>query len=57
MVPLGVPYKEQPLTRIAEHMARGSVKYTARNREKSCTQEELDRFKESAFRHLMARFS
>lgn len=50
--PLGVPYKEQILTRFAELMSRGAMKYTARNWEKAHTQEELDRFKESASRHF-----
>ena len=50
--PLGIPYKEQILTRFAELMARGAKKYTQRNWEKAGTQEELDRFKESAARHF-----
>jgi len=54
--PLGIPYKDQPLTRIAKHMARWAEKYEERNREKACTQEEVNRFRESAYRHFMARW-
>jgi hypothetical protein len=49
---IGIPYKEQILTKFAELMARGAQKYTARNWEKATTQEELDRFRESALRHI-----
>jgi hypothetical protein len=49
--PKGIPYKEQILTRFAELMARGAVKYTARNWEKATGEAELLRFKESALRH------
>lgn len=41
------------LKRWAELMGRGAVKYGDRNWEKAATQQELDRFKESAFRHFM----
>lgn len=41
------------LTRWAQLMSRGAVKYGANNWQKARTQEELDRFKESAFRHLV----
>lgn len=40
------------LKRVAELMGRGAVKYTANNWMKASTQEELDRFKESANRHF-----
>lgn len=53
LMPLWVPYEEQYLTRIAELMARGAEKYDPRNREQACTQEELERFKDSAFRHFV----
>lgn len=53
LVPEGVPYKAQMLTRFAELMMRGAEKYDARNWEQAGTAEELARFKESAFRHLM----
>jgi hypothetical protein len=52
ITPLDLPYKEQMLTRWAELMARGAKNYTARNWEKAATQEELDRFIESASRHF-----
>jgi len=42
------------LKRWAELMTRGAIKYEARNWEKAKTQEEADRYKESAFRHFMA---
>lgn len=42
--------------RWAELMTRGAVKYSANNWKKASTQEELDRFKESAFRHFMTWF-
>jgi len=44
------------ITRWAELMARGAKHYGARNWEKASTQEELDRFKESAFRHFIQWF-
>lgn len=53
IIPANVPYKEQLLTRFAELMMRGANKYSARNWEKANGQAELDRFKESALRHLM----
>jgi hypothetical protein len=53
IVPFDLPYGSQMLTRWADLMARGAVKYDARNWEKAETQEELDRFIDSAFRHFM----
>jgi len=53
ILPEGIPYDEQLLTRVANLMARGAVKYNARNWEKASSKEELDRFRESAFRHFM----
>ncbi len=41
------------LRRWAELMTRGAVKYGVHNWQKSATQVELDRFRESAFRHFM----
>lgn len=49
----GVPFEEQLLTRLAVHLMRGATKYSARNHEKSQTQDELDRFKASALRHII----
>jgi len=45
------------LKRWAELMTRGCNKYGERNWEKASTQEELDRFKESAFRHFVQWFN
>lgn len=42
-----------PLRRLAELYARGAEKYEARNWEKACDTDALDRFKESALRHLI----
>lgn len=52
-LPKDIPYSEQMLTRFAELMERGRVKYSARNWERACTEEELDRFKEGFLRHAM----
>ena len=41
------------LERWAKHMTNGAKKYSDRNWEKAETQEELDRFVESAFRHFI----
>ena len=53
ILPKGIPYNEQLITRFASLMGRGAIKYSDRNWEKAETQEEHDRFKESAFRHFM----
>ncbi len=53
LLPLGVPYEEQMLTRDALLMARGAEKYDARNWERARGQAELDRYHSSALRHLM----
>ncbi len=45
------------LTRWAELMARGAEKYGERNWEKAETQEEIVRFKASAFRHFIQWFN
>lgn len=52
-MPLDVPYEEQLMTRFAGLMGRGAEKYGQRNWELSATDEELQRFKASAFRHFM----
>lgn len=49
----GVPYADQMLTRYAELMARGAEKYGRRNWQLASSEEELDRFKASAFRHFV----
>jgi hypothetical protein len=48
----GVPYKEQPLTRVAGLMARGAEKYGDHNWTLADSEEELARFKASAARHF-----
>ena len=46
-------YSEQLLTRWAELMTRGADKYGKRNWQLACSDDELDRFKSSAFRHFI----
>jgi len=53
LFPLDVPYDAQFLTRVAELLARGAVKYDARNWEQATGGAELARFKESALRHMV----
>jgi len=53
IVPKDMPYKEQLLTRWAELMERGREKYGLRNWELADSEEELERFKSSAYRHFM----
>jgi hypothetical protein len=53
LVPDGVPYEHQFLTRVAGLLARGAEKYSDRNWEKASGSAELARFKSSALRHLM----
>jgi len=52
-MPRDLPYEDQLLTRWAELMARGRDKYGERNWELACSEEELERFKSSAFRHFI----
>lgn len=53
MLPEGVPYEEQMLTRYAALLGRGAEKYDERNWEKANSKAELDRMKSSAFRHFI----
>jgi hypothetical protein len=53
LMPLDLPFDQQMLTRWAMLMARGSERYGDRNWEKASTREEFERFRASAFRHLM----
>jgi len=53
LFPKDVPYEAQFLTRCANLMTRGANKYQARNFEKASGPEEMERFKESALRHLV----
>jgi hypothetical protein len=54
LFPEGVPYDEQFLTRCAQHMTKGFEKYGHRNWEKANSSEEVERFRNSAMRHLVA---
>lgn len=53
LLPLGVPYEDQMLTRDARLMQRGAEKYNARNWEKARGEAELQRYHSSALRHLL----
>lgn len=53
LLPEGVPYAEQLLTRAAALVARGAQKYASRDWEQACTPAELEEFQSSAFRHFM----
>lgn len=53
LMPKGVPFDAQMLTRFAALMARGAEKYDARNWEKADSEAELGRYYSSAFRHFM----
>ena len=41
------------LQRLAEHLTKGAVKYEPRNWMKAATDEEYDRFRQSACRHFI----
>lgn len=56
IIPEGIPYKELMLTRWAEQLRKGAIKYSRRNWEKADSMEELERAKGSAFRHFMQWF-
>ena len=53
LLPKGVPYNNQMLTRFAALMERGASKYDERNWERANSQVELDRYYSSAIRHMM----
>lgn len=57
LFPEGVAFNEQPLTILAHHLRLGAQKYGRRNWEKANSKEELDRFKQSALRHLLQALS
>jgi len=48
-----LPYKQQPLTLLADLLARWAKKYNERNREQASTIEEYNRFRESFLRHAI----
>lgn len=52
MRPKGIPYEAQFLTRVAQLMTRGAKKYGFRNWENANSVEELERFENSAERHM-----
>lgn len=56
MLPDTVPYEEQMLTRFASLLARGAEKYGDRNWELAESEDEMRRFKGSAFRHFIQWF-
>ena len=47
-----LPYHKQLIIRFMELMTRGAVKYDARNWEQAATEDEGDRYRESAIRHF-----
>jgi hypothetical protein len=49
----GVAYEDQFLTRFAHLLTRGAKKYSKRNFEKGNSRDELERAKESLFRHMI----
>lgn len=53
LVPEGIPYEDQILTRFALLLGKGAHKYSERNWEQANSMEEVDRMKASAFRHFM----
>lgn len=53
MLPRGIPFDEQMLTRFAVQMSKGADKYDVRQWEQANSAEELDRYLSSAFRHFM----
>lgn len=53
LIPDGIPYEAQVLTRLAGLMLRGVEKYGERNWEKASSEEEMNRFKASAMRHML----
>jgi hypothetical protein len=48
-----VPFENQFLTRVADLLYRGSLKYTSRNWEQASSIGEVERMKASAFRHFV----
>jgi hypothetical protein len=51
--PLYTLIPKELLKRYAEHLTKGAVKYGRENWKLANSQEELDRFRDSAFRHFM----
>lgn len=57
ILPLSQPYNETMLYRWAMLLQRGAEKYNDRNWELAATKEELDRYRQSVFRHFIQWFS
>lgn len=53
LLPVGIPYEHQMLTRVAQLLSRGAAKYSERNWERANDVESLERFRASALRHLL----
>lgn len=53
LIPENMPYELLPLTRVADLLSGGAIKYSDRNWEKANSKAELDRMKQSAFRHFV----
>lgn len=53
LLPYGVPFEEQYLTRVARLMARGAERYDERNWEQFSDRAALDRARSSALRHFI----
>ena len=52
-IPKDIPYEEQWLTRLGNAATRGAEKYGLRNMDCANSEEELERFKTSALRHML----
>lgn len=52
LFPKDLKYEQQPLVKLAHHLRLGAKKYGRRNWEKANSNDELERFKSSAIRHL-----
>lgn len=57
VIPVGIPYEDLMLTRWAELLRKGSIKYAERNWELADSDKELQRAKASAFRHFLQWFT
>lgn len=53
LVSMDMPYEEMMLTRVAGLLSRGAEKYGRNNWQLANSQEELERFKSSAYRHFI----
>jgi len=56
IIPEGIPYEDQLLTRFAKLLGRGAEKYDERNWEQANSEAEIARARSSAFRHFMQWF-